>query len=158
MDMAYLELLERIESAFATDLRDHPIVSLRGGDALDDYKSPPAFEPQRDKVSDEYLQTFPWGVGYLDAPSWRHYLPSLMAYALRHLEQSSLVVDALLSSLRPPDREPPRLASLTAEQELMVTCFLDVLAFSPESVHQDMACQVIEEWWGPGALYRVTAT
>ena len=70
------------------------------------------------------------------------------------MRHSNNVTDALLSSLRPPDREPPRLASLSPEQEVLVTRFLDILAFSEESAHQELACQLLEEWWAPGALYR----
>ena len=62
-----------------------------------------------------------------------------------------------LNNLRPPDRTPPRLASLSPEQENVVTAFLDLLAFSESSAHKDFACQILEEWWVPGALYRVRA-
>jgi hypothetical protein len=64
------------------------------------------------------------------------------------------VTDALLWSLRPPDREPPRLGSLSAEQEAVVVAALDVLAFDPRSACQDLAMQVLEEYWVPGAFYR----
>jgi hypothetical protein len=68
-----------------------------------------------------------------------------------------MVVDALLSSLRPPDRTPPRLASLTEEQEVVLREFLESLAFAGESnPYQDLAMQVLEEWWLPNALYRST--
>jgi hypothetical protein len=63
-------------------------------------------------------------------------------------------ISTLLNSLRPPDREPPRLASLSPEQMAVVTGVLDLLAFSDESAYRDLACQVLEEWWAPGALYR----
>jgi hypothetical protein len=65
-----------------------------------------------------------------------------------------MVIDAFLSSLRPPDREPPRLASLSTEQEVVVAAFLDIMAFDDTSVHQDHARTALEEWWAPGALYR----
>jgi hypothetical protein len=67
-----------------------------------------------------------------------------------------MVVDALLSSLRPPDRTPPRLASLSEEQEAVLREFLEEIAFAAEPNHyQDLAMQVLEEWWIPDALYRV---
>jgi hypothetical protein len=65
-----------------------------------------------------------------------------------------MVVEGLLHSLRPPDREPPRLASLTVEQESVIVEFLEDLAFSEDSANQDFAQQVLEEWWLPDALYR----
>jgi Family of unknown function (DUF6714) len=66
-----------------------------------------------------------------------------------------MVVDALLSALRPSDRVPPRLASLTEAQEAVVREFLELLAFGDEpSPYRDLALQVLEEWWLPNALYR----
>jgi hypothetical protein len=65
-----------------------------------------------------------------------------------------MVIDAFLSSLRPPDRQPPRLASLSVEQESVVSAFLDIMAFDDVSVHQELARTALEEWWAPGALYR----
>jgi hypothetical protein len=156
--MSHQALLAEIRQAFAVEAAITPSVTLRGGNAIDEYNSPPPFEPEVDAITDEYLETYHWGVSYLDAASWRHYLPSLFEYALRNIDKVSLVIEALLSSLRPPDREPPRLASLSREQEALVTQVLDALAFSKESANQELACQVIEEWWVPGALYRVTPT
>ena len=54
-----------------------------------------------------------WGLAYLDAQSWRHYLPRLIDYALRRPDDPAMVAEALVRSLRPPDRYPPRLASLS---------------------------------------------
>ena len=87
--------------------------------------------------------------------SWRHYLPALIDYALRHVDvPGAMVIEALLGGLRPPDREPPRLASLTKEQEAVVIAVLDVLAFDERSAHRPLAMQVLEEDWAPAALYR----
>jgi len=121
---------------------------------MDDYASPPAFDAALDVITDAYLEQHFWGVAHLDTASWRYYLPALADYAIRHLRESSLVVEALLTSLRPPDRDPPRLAALSVEQQKVVTELLDVLAFDQASAHQDLACQVLEEWWVPAALYR----
>jgi hypothetical protein len=150
-------LVSKLFAAFASDIEATPSISLRGGDQLDDYKEPSAFDPSIDSISDGYLEKYRWGVTYLDAASWRHYLPYLVEYTFRHMRDGSDVGDALLNSLRPPDREPPRLASLNAEQEVLVTQFLDALAFGEQSAHQELACQVLEEWWVPGALYRGVA-
>jgi hypothetical protein len=65
-----------------------------------------------------------------------------------------MVIDSLLMSLRPPDREPPRLSSLTRTQEDLVVSFLEVLAFDDTSAWQLYAMQVLEEYWVPNALYR----
>lgn len=152
--MSHRDLTSRIVEAFAADAAKEPTITLRAGDAIDDYFEPQPFSPTEDRVSDAYLERHPCGVPHLDAASWRHYLPHLMEYALRHLERGSNVVDALLESLRPPDREPPRLGSLSPLQEYVVVAFLDVLAFSDESAHRELACLLLEEWWAPGALYR----
>ena len=64
------------------------------------------------------------------------------------------LIEGLLWSLRPPDRDPPRLGSLSSEQEQVVVAFLDVLAFDDRSAYRDLAMQVLEECWVPGALYR----
>lgn len=65
-----------------------------------------------------------------------------------------MVIDGLLCSLRPQDRKPSRLGSLTSEQEAVVVEFLDEVAFSDDSVYQDFAMQVLGEYWVPNALYR----
>lgn len=155
--MGRVSLVAELFSAFAADVAATPTVTLRAGNELDDYKQASRFEPTVDSISDAYLESYPWGIAHLDAASWRHYLPYLIEYALRHSHNGSLVVDALLNSLRPPDREPPRLASLSRQQESLITQFLETLAFGESSVHQDLACQVLDEWWLPNALYRAAA-
>jgi hypothetical protein len=155
--MTELALATKAFAAFSREAKAQPAITLRGGNDLDDYKQPSAFDPDLDAVSDVYLEQYAWGVGYLDAESWRHYLPSLIDHSVRHMSKGSNAVDALLNSLRPPDREPPRLASVSPVQESVIIEFLDLMAFSRESVHQDLACQALEEWWAPGALYRTPA-
>jgi len=150
-------LVAMASAAFAKDAASSPRITLRGGEALDSYEDPPLFDPALDEVTDTHLERYSGGLTFLDAASWRHYLPHLIGYAVRHLGQFTDVCDALLNSLRPPDREPPRLASLTLDQERAVTAFLELLAFSESSAHQAFACQVLEEWWIPGALYRKRA-
>jgi hypothetical protein len=147
-------LVAMVNAAFAKDVAAPPRITLRGGDALDGYEDPPPFDPALDKITDTYLESYSGGLTFLDAASWRHYLPHLIGYAVRRFGQFTDVGVALLNSLRPPDREPPRLASLTPDQERVVTAFLELLAFSESSAHQAFACQVLEEWWIPGALYR----
>jgi hypothetical protein len=152
--MPHAELIADIFAAFAADGSTFPAMTLRGGDALDLGKPAPPFDVLVDAVSDEYLQSHPWGTGYLDAASWRHYLPFLMEYALRHIGQASEVTDALLTSLRPPERNPPRLGSLNKAQETVVLRVLDALAHSDESASRDLAAMVLSEWWTPGAIPR----
>ena len=152
--MTELAVVARACAAFSHEASTPPSITLRGGNDLDDYQQPSAFDPALDAISEGYLEQYAWGLSYLDPESWRHYLPSFIAHAVQHLSRGSNAVDALLNSLRPPDREAPRLASLSAEQESVIVEFLDLLAFSPESVHQDLASQALEEWWAPGALYR----
>lgn len=63
-----------------------------------------------------------------------------------------MVIEGLLCSLRPPDPEPPRLVTLTAEQEAVIAAFLEQLSFGDDVVcHRDFALQVLEEWWLPNA-------
>ena len=50
------------------------------------------FDPAEDEPSDAYLEGFTlWGLGYLDARSWRHYLPRLIDYALRRPTDPAMV-------------------------------------------------------------------
>jgi len=85
-------------------------------------------------------------LGYLDAQSWRHYLPRLIDYAFRRPDDPAIAVEALLGSLRPPDRYPPRLGTLTAEQEAVIVAFLETLALGDGSDHlQDEAQQALEQ-------------
>jgi len=152
----FRDLVARAEAAFRADVAAVPATTLRGGDALDAYAEPPAHDATIDASTDAYLETWAFGgLAHLDAASWRHYLPRLIAYALHHLDNpGAMVTEALLWSLRPPDREPPRLGSLSAEQEAVIVAVLDVLAFDERSRHRDLAMQVLEEYWVPGALYR----
>jgi hypothetical protein len=67
---------------------------------------------------------------------------------------TDMALEGLLWSLRPPDRTPARLASLTPEQEAVIIEFLDCLASVEHLAEGDLVLQVMEEWWVPGALYR----
>jgi len=150
--MPHTDLIADIFAAFSAEGTAFPPMTLRGGDALDLNKPAPPFDVLVDAISDEYLEAHPWGSGYLDATSWRHYLPFMMEYALRHITEASDVTDALLTSFRPPDRDPPRLGSLTKTQETAVLRFLDVMAYNADSASMDLAAVVLSEWWTPGAI------
>jgi hypothetical protein len=145
--------------AFQDDLRDPPPVSLRGGNEIDSYGSPTPFDPELDAPTEAYLERHAfWALPHLDARSWRHYLPRLIDYALRHPDDSAMVTEGLVRSLRPPDRFPPRLGSLDGSQEAVVRAFLEVIALESNagSVSED-AQQALEEWWWPGPRARPTA-
>ena len=133
-----------------------PPLTLRGGSAVDSYDEATPFDPEDDAPTDAYLEAFAfWGLGYLDARSWRHYLPRLMSYAFRHPDDPAMAAEALIRSLRPPDRYPPRLATLTADQEGVVVGFLEALAPGDGSVHLRADAQhALDEWWLPGARHR----
>ena len=142
--------------AFRADADTAPPLTLRGGNAVDSYDVAEPFDLTRDEPTDAYFEGFAfWGLGYLDAQSWRHYLPRLISYAFRRPDDPAMVVEALIRSLRPPDRYPPRLATLTAAQEAVVLAFLETLALGNGSAPmQEDAQQALEEWWLPGARYR----
>ncbi|WP_123635645.1 DUF6714 family protein [Marinobacter sp. R17] len=150
--------MDGIDTSFVAQFKNlpsEPPISLRGGDALDEHREVPAYEPSIDKLSPDYLETYFWGITYLDAISWRYYLPYLLGYAIQKVsDPNSNAVDHFLSNLRPPDRQPPRFGSLSSGEQSVVVSVLEKLAFSEESVWQDQAIVALEEYWGPGALYR----
>lgn len=151
------EIIRRAYAAFHADLASAPPLTLRGGDALDSYDTPPPLDPLLDQPTDAYLAAYAfWGLAHLDPASWRHYLPHLIAYTLRHDPYpESMAPEGLLASLRPPDRDPPRLASLTPAQEAAIVAFLEELAFAQvDGGYQEDALQILEEWWLPNARYR----
>jgi hypothetical protein len=150
------EILRRAAEAFRADTEAPPPLTLRGGCAVDGYDEAEPFDDALDRPTDAYLEGHAfWGLGYLDARSWRHYLPRLIGYALRRPDDPSMVVEALVRSLRPPDRYPPRLATLDASQEAVIVAFLETLAVGDGA--RDEAREALEEWWLPGARHRPRA-
>jgi hypothetical protein len=151
-------LIRRAHDAFADDARRMPAITLRGGCDIDRYDPPAPFDPGTDATTDAYIERFAfWGLVHLDAASWRHYLPSLIAYALTHPEDPAMAAEALVHSLCPPDRFPPRLGSLDAAQDAVVRELLEllVLASGNESLQQ-LASRSLDEWWGPAPRARPT--
>ncbi len=120
------ELARRAFDVFRADLAAVPSTTLRTADAIDSYETPIHYDAVLDEPTDAYLERYTfWGQTFLDAASWRHYLPRWIDYAVRHAsDRTTMVVDGFLASLRPPDREPPRLASLSAEQETVMVAVL----------------------------------
>ena len=157
--MSTTPVVSRAFEVFRTDVAVPPPLTLRGGNAVDSYNQPMPFDPAEDEPTDAYLEGFAfWGLGYLDARSWRHYLPRLIDYAFRRPNDPAMVTEALVRSLRPPDRYPPRLATLSADQEDVVRSFLEQAALGDAIPHvQAEAQQALEEWWLPNARCRPTA-
>ncbi len=150
-------IVDRAYAVFQTDIETTPAMTLRGGNAVDSYDYPPPYDAELDQPTDDYFAAHAfWGLGYLDAASWRHYLPQLIAYTFRHIaDPATMAPEGLLYSLRPPDRDPPRLATLTPEQEAAIVAFLEALAFGDDAgYYQADALQILEEWWLPNARYR----
>jgi hypothetical protein len=153
--MTDLPIVDRAYTVFYDRAIDFPPMSLRAGDAIDSYALPPAYDEELDKPTDDYLEKFAYfALAYLDAVSWRYYLPRLIDYAVRHATsqapaEASLVIEGTISSLRPPDTDPPRLSLLKAEQESAIIEFLEFLAFDDHSIYRDYALQVLEEYWIP---------
>jgi hypothetical protein len=148
----------RAFDAFRRDAQPPPPLTLRGAYAVDGYDRGEPFDPSQDEPTDAYLETFAfWGLAYLDAQSWRHYLPRLIDYTLRRPDDPAMVVEALVRSLRPPDRYPPRLASLSADQESVVTALLQHVArHGDHGELAEEAQQALAEWWGPSPRSRPT--
>ncbi|QSP95512.1 hypothetical protein LPB19_03585 [Marinobacter salinisoli] len=115
----------------------------------------PDYDPEVDEISPHYLEKYFWGIAHLDAVSWRYYLPYLLGYSIQNISNpESSAIDAFLSNLRPPNRQPPRFSSLSEKEEKAVVWVLDKLAFSNDSAWQEQAMVALEEYWAPGALYR----
>ena len=150
------DLIAHLKVAFAADLECPPRMTLRSGDSVDSFGVKQPHHVESEVATDRYLSRYAWGMAHLDAESWRHYLPAFAAFALRNLQSNEVVVTAFIQSLRPPDRDPPRLASLNATQQSVMKDVLELLAYTPESIWQAEACQALEEWWIDGALYRAS--
>lgn len=154
--MGNVELIAiHIKDAFANAGIEPPPLTLRGGDAIDGYDSPPPFDANTDQATGSYIEQYANGLTHLDTVAWLYYLPRFLALALDKVaEPSHIIIEALLWNLRPPDRDPPRLGALTSKQEAVILEVLEFLAFEPESKNQDFAMQVMEEYWIKDNLYR----
>ena len=157
--MDEVEHVRRARDAFRVEQAEPPALSLRGANAVDGYDHPEPFDSALDEPTDDYLERFTfWAMPYLDARSWRHYLPRLIEYAFAHPDDPAMVVEATVRSLRPPDRTPARLTTLSPEQEAVVVHFLERVALSDdEDGARDDARSALEEWWLPGAPLRAAA-
>ena len=154
------DIVRRAFEVFRADVEAPPPLTLRGGDRVDSYDLPEPFDAQVDEPTDAYIEQFAFhAMPFLDPRSWRHYLPRLMDHVFRRPDEpTGLVVQALIRSLRAPDREPPRLTTLTAEQEEVIVAFLGEMADDPAyDGNAEDAAQALAEWWTPNARHRPTA-
>jgi len=77
--MTRSEIVRHAFEAFGKEAGTPPPLTLRGASAIDSYDRPQPFDPDEDTPTDAYLEGFGfWGAIYLDAQSWRHYLPRLI--------------------------------------------------------------------------------
>ena len=145
--------------AFRAELALPPALTLRGANAVDSYERPEPYDAALDEPTDEYIERHAfWGMPYLDARSWRHYLPRLIEYAFAHPADPAMVVEAMVRSLRPPDRVPARLTTLSRAQEEVVIRFLEHLALPDDASGSSQdARTALAEWWRPDAYLRVQA-
>lgn len=154
-----VEQIRLAREAFRDELAQPPALTLRGANAVDSYERPEPFDAALDEPTDEYVErlTF-WAMPYLDARSWRYYLPRLIEYAFAHPDDPAMVVESTVRSLRPPDRVPARLTTLSRAQELVVIRFLEHLARTDDaSGSRDDAEAALAEWWRSGAFLRARA-
>lgn len=141
------DLKRRIQAVFPPEV-ETPALSLRGGNALDDYEAAPPFDAELDRPTADYFERFHFGIIYLDPESWRFYLPRLLEYALdQRASKTSAALDSFLYSLRSPDQDPPRFATLSPEQTSIVVEALEVLGFAADSTYQPDALQALDEYW-----------
>ena len=153
------EIVRRAFEVFRADVELPPPLTLRGGERVDSYDFPEPHDAQVDAPTDAYIEQFAYyAMPFLDARSWRHYLPRLMDHAFRRPDEpTGLVLQALIRSLRAPDREPPRLATLNVDQEAVIVAFLEAIASDPRHEHvAEDARQALLEWWAPNARHRPT--
>ena len=148
------DIVGDLQKAFAAE-PDPPPMSLRAGNAVDSGGPPAPFDPAEDLLTPDYFEQHFWGIAHLDPQSWRYYIPRLLAYALQSFAAPGLnAVDFALESLRPPDRDPLRLGSLSEAQERAVARALEELAFNESSPWKEPAIIALEEYWAPGAIHR----
>jgi len=149
-------LIKEAFAAFQEDVSAIPPMTLRAGNAADNYMESSPFSADEDAITEDYLHKYRWGLGYLDTKSWRHYMPHLIEHSINHYVSGSDVTDALLQNLRPPDRGG--FSALNPDQEQVIVKLLDLIAFAEASPHISAAQTALEEWWGPASLYRPTST
>lgn len=148
-------LIDKAYSEFHFRRNQVPNISLRSGRAIDSRREEIEFDSKLDVPTNEYLEKNYDGICFLDQESWKYYVPILIEFTIKnYVSSSSMVIDSFISSLRPPDRVPPRFGALNEKQEIIIIEFLDKLAFDEQSNWKKEAMLALEEYWAPGALYR----
>ena len=145
------QLIESVFAAFPAG-GESCLMSLKQADEVDTSYAVSSLDDIRPadwrSVADAELENFHWGLAHLDAQSWRFYLPVFLVYSIRHASSGgSLVVNACVQSLRPPDRVPPRLSVLAPRQRKAVVATLEFLAFDPQSGFKEDADKALREYW-----------
>ncbi len=148
--------LRALIAAAFVEPADRPAITLRAGKCAGRLRAASAVGSSARYARRGVSRGQLLGQHHLDPASWRYYLPILMRHGLDRFRgrAPSMSTDTLPFSLRPPDRDPPRFATLSPEQNAAVSQFLDLLAFDPRSMHTDDAMTAMEEYWAPGATYR----
>lgn len=153
------EIVRRAFEVFRADVESPPPLTLRGADRVDSYDFPEPYDAELDEPTDAYIEQFAFhAMPFLDARSWRHYLPRLMDHAFRRPDEpTGLVLQAVIRSLSAPDREPPRLMTLNADQEAIIIAFLEQIARdAAREFEAEAAGQALLDWWVPHARHRPT--
>jgi hypothetical protein len=93
-------------------------LNVTGGHVFEVFRSdaeaPPPFDPEQDDPTDAHLEGFAFrGLGYLDARSWRPYLPRLIDYAFRRPDDPAMVTEALAPCARRRSRAAASAAMVT---------------------------------------------
>lgn len=95
------EISRRASEVFHANTLAAPLMTLCGGDAEDSYNVEPPHDAVVDELTDAYLEAYTFGgLAYPDPASWRHYLPHLIDYTFRHMDDPKMVVEGVLHSLR----------------------------------------------------------
>ena len=103
--MSTEEIVSRAFEVFRTDIESPSAAHATRRQRRGQLQPAVPFDPAEDEPTDAYFEGFAfWGLGYLDARSWRHYLPRLLDYAFRHPNDPAMVdrgAGAIAGSSRP---------------------------------------------------------
>lgn len=127
-----------------------PPMSLRAGDRLDDGLEPLPFDRELDRPTRDYLDRHMFGLHYLDAASWQHYLPILLTSTFEHFATPSNHVDLFLMVLSSASSE---LHALAPEQKAVIIAMLEHVAFGQGSIRADEAMLALQQYWWPHSDY-----
>ena len=121
MPSTRLRVLERIDAAFPPG-EHRCAITLKQGEALDDYETPlkEALPTDWRSVSDADLETSLYGVHYLDEETKRFYRPAFLAYAVRRTRPSNTTTyHCFHDFLNPSPLEPLQREAVFAALEFL---------------------------------------